>query len=86
VGRFCFDLIDDVIFDLTLVLTLTDVLATSAASRKTELCKTLAETYFGSEKDMIRIDMSEYMEKHSVARLTGPPPGYIGYVSTVIVD
>jgi ATP-dependent Clp protease ATP-binding subunit ClpA len=49
---------------------------------KTELCKTLAETYFGSEKDMIRIDMSEYMEKHSVARLTGPPPGYIGFVST----
>eukprot|EP00980_Cylindrotheca_fusiformis_P001412 scaffold345_cov134-Cylindrotheca_fusiformis.AAC.23 len=46
---------------------------------KTELCKTLAETYFGSEKDMVRIDMSEYMEKHSVARLTGPPPGYIGY-------
>ncbi|KAG7353170.1 chaperone ATPase [Nitzschia inconspicua] len=46
---------------------------------KTELCKTLAETYFGSEKDMIRIDMSEYMEKHSVSRLTGPPPGYIGY-------
>ncbi len=48
---------------------------------KTELCKTLAETYFGSEKDMVRIDMSEYMEKHSVSRLTGPPPGYIGYVS-----
>jgi hypothetical protein len=46
---------------------------------KTELCKTLAQTYFGSEKDMIRIDMSEYMEKHSVSRLTGPPPGYIGY-------
>jgi ATPases with chaperone activity, ATP-binding subunit len=46
---------------------------------KTELCKTLAETYFGSEKDMVRIDMSEYMEKHSVSRLTGPPPGYIGY-------
>lgn len=46
---------------------------------KTELCKALAETYFGSEKDMIRIDMSEYMEKHSVSRLTGPPPGYIGY-------
>jgi ATP-dependent Clp protease ATP-binding subunit ClpC len=42
---------------------------------KTELCKTLAETYYGSEKDMIRIDMSEYMEKHSVSRLTGPPPG-----------
>jgi len=46
---------------------------------KTELCKTLAQTYFGSEKDMIRIDMSEYMEKHSVSRLTGPPPGYVGY-------
>ena len=46
---------------------------------KTELCKTLAETYFGSEKDMIRIDCSEYMEKHSVSRLTGPPPGYIGF-------
>jgi ATP-dependent Clp protease ATP-binding subunit ClpC len=46
---------------------------------KTELCKALAETYFASEKDMIRIDMSEYMEKHSVSRLTGPPPGYIGY-------
>lgn len=46
---------------------------------KTELCKTLAETYFGSEKDMVRIDMSEYMEKHSVSRLTGPPPGYVGY-------
>lgn len=43
------------------------------------MCKTLAETYFGSEKDMIRIDMSEYMEKHSVSRLIGPPPGYIGY-------
>lgn len=48
---------------------------------KTELCKTLAETYFGSEKDMVRVDMSEYMEKHSVSRLTGPPPGYVGYVS-----
>mmetsp|Transcript_77565 Transcript_77565/g.225112 ORF Transcript_77565/g.225112 Transcript_77565/m.225112 type:complete len:916 (-) Transcript_77565:660-3407(-) len=46
---------------------------------KTELCKTLAETYYGSERDMIRIDMSEYMEKFAVARLTGPPPGYIGY-------
>jgi len=46
---------------------------------KTELCKTLAETYFGSEKDMVRVDMSEYMEKHSVSRLTGPPPGYVGY-------
>jgi len=48
---------------------------------KTELCKTLAETYFGAERDMIRIDCSEYMEKHSVSRLTGPPPGYIGYES-----
>lgn len=46
---------------------------------KTELCKTLAETYYGSERDLIRLDMSEYMEKFSVARLTGPPPGYIGY-------
>ncbi|GKZ00864.1 hypothetical protein MPSEU_001038100 [Mayamaea pseudoterrestris] len=46
---------------------------------KTELCKTLAATYYGSEKDMIRIDMSEYMEKHTVSRLTGPPPGYIGF-------
>jgi ATP-dependent Clp protease ATP-binding subunit ClpC len=51
---------------------------------KTELCKTLADTYFGSEKDMIRIDMSEYMEKHSVSRLTGPPPGYDGYVSSLL--
>jgi len=46
---------------------------------KTELAKALASTYFGQEKDMIRIDMSEYMEQHSVARLTGPPPGYVGY-------
>lgn len=46
---------------------------------KTELCKTLAATYFSSERDMVRIDMSEYMEKHTVARLTGPPPGYVGY-------
>jgi ATP-dependent Clp protease ATP-binding subunit ClpA len=48
---------------------------------KTELCKSLADTYFGSEKNMIRIDMSEFMEKHSVSRLIGPPPGYIGYES-----
>ena len=48
---------------------------------KTELCKALADTYFGSQRDMIRIDMSEYMEKHTVSRLTGPPPGYEGYVS-----
>jgi ATP-dependent Clp protease ATP-binding subunit ClpC len=46
---------------------------------KTELCKALAETYFGSERDLIRIDMSEYMEKYTVSRLTGPPPGYTGY-------
>ncbi|MEB6300445.1 ATP-dependent chaperone ClpB [Mammaliicoccus sciuri] len=46
---------------------------------KTELAKTLAATLFDSEKHMIRIDMSEYMEKHSVARLIGAPPGYIGY-------
>lgn len=53
---------------------------------KTELCKTLAENYYGSERDLIRLDMSEYMEKFSVARLTGPPPGYIGYVSFADVD
>ena len=46
---------------------------------KTELAKTLAETLFDSEENMIRIDMSEYMEKHSVARLIGAPPGYVGY-------
>jgi ATP-dependent Clp protease ATP-binding subunit ClpB len=46
---------------------------------KTELAKTLAETLFDSDQNMIRIDMSEYMEKHSVARLIGAPPGYIGY-------
>jgi ATP-dependent Clp protease ATP-binding subunit ClpB len=46
---------------------------------KTELAKTLAETLFDSEAAMIRIDMSEYMEKHSVARMIGAPPGYIGY-------
>ena len=46
---------------------------------KTELSKALAEAVFGSEKDMIRIDMSEYMEKHSVSRMIGSPPGYVGY-------
>lgn len=46
---------------------------------KTELSKALAEVMFGSEDDMIRIDMSEYMEKHSVSRLVGSPPGYVGY-------
>ena len=46
---------------------------------KTELVKALATTLFDSEKNMIRIDMSEYMEKHSVARLIGAPPGYVGH-------
>ena len=46
---------------------------------KTELAKTLSEALFDSEKNMIRIDMSEYMEKHSVSRLVGAPPGYVGY-------
>ena len=46
---------------------------------KTELAKTLARNLFDSEDNIIRIDMSEYMEKHSVSRLVGPPPGYIGY-------
>ena len=46
---------------------------------KTELAKTLAETLFDTENNMVRIDMSEYMEKHTVARLIGAPPGYIGY-------
>ncbi|MEF2175799.1 MAG: AAA family ATPase [Candidatus Absconditabacteria bacterium] len=46
---------------------------------KTELAKTLAHFLFNDEKSMIRIDMSEYMEKHSVARLIGSPPGYVGY-------
>ncbi|MBG30809.1 MAG: ATP-dependent chaperone ClpB [Opitutae bacterium] len=46
---------------------------------KTELAKTLALTLFDTENNMVRIDMSEYMEKHSVARLIGAPPGYVGY-------
>jgi ATP-dependent Clp protease ATP-binding subunit ClpB len=46
---------------------------------KTELCKSLAEYLFDSERAMVRIDMSEFMEKHSVARLIGAPPGYVGY-------
>ena len=49
---------------------------------KTELSKALAESMFGSEDLMIRIDMSEYMEKHSVSKLIGAPPGYIGYDET----
>jgi len=46
---------------------------------KTELCKALAEFLFDSEQAMVRIDMSEFMEKHSVARMIGAPPGYVGY-------
>ncbi len=46
---------------------------------KTELAKTLAEALFDSEENMVRIDMSEYMEKHTVARLIGAPPGYVGF-------
>ncbi len=46
---------------------------------KTELAKTLAESLFDDENNMVRIDMSEYMEKHSVSRLIGAPPGYVGY-------
>lgn len=46
---------------------------------KTELAKSLAEALFDNEQNMVRIDMSEYMEKHSVARLIGAPPGYVGY-------
>ena len=46
---------------------------------KTELCKALAEFLFDDENAMVRIDMSEFMEQHSVARLIGAPPGYVGY-------
>ncbi len=46
---------------------------------KTELCKSLAEYLFDSERAMVRVDMSEFMEKHSVSRLIGAPPGYVGY-------
>ena len=46
---------------------------------KTELCKALAAFLFDTEEAMVRIDMSEFMEKHSVARLIGAPPGYVGY-------
>jgi ATP-dependent Clp protease ATP-binding subunit ClpC len=46
---------------------------------KTELCKALAEAMFGSENAIVRLDMSEYMEKHTVSRLVGSPPGYVGY-------
>ena len=46
---------------------------------KTEVCKALAEVMFNDESAMIRIDMSEFMERHSVSRLIGAPPGYVGY-------
>jgi ATP-dependent Clp protease ATP-binding subunit ClpA len=46
---------------------------------KTELAKSLAEQLFNDEKAMIRLDMSEYMEKHTVSKLIGSPPGYIGH-------
>ncbi len=46
---------------------------------KTELCKTLADALFGSENALIRVDMSEYMEKHTVSKMIGSPPGYVGY-------
>ncbi len=46
---------------------------------KTELCKALAEALFGNENNMIRLDMSEYMEKHTVSRMVGSPPGYVGF-------
>ncbi len=46
---------------------------------KTELCKALAAALFGSEEALIRFDMSEYMEKHTVSRLVGAPPGYVGH-------
>lgn len=46
---------------------------------KTELCKALAAAMFGDENAMLRIDMSEYMEKHTVSRLVGSPPGYVGF-------
>ncbi len=46
---------------------------------KTELARTLAEALFGDEDAMIRLDMSEYQERHTVSRLVGAPPGYVGY-------
>lgn len=57
------------------------VLQGPSGTGKTELCKALAETLFGDEKALIKIDMSEYAEKHSMARLIGAPPGYVGYDS-----
>lgn len=57
------------------------VLQGPSGTGKTELCKALARTLFGDEKALIKLDMSEYMEKHSVARLIGAPPGYVGFDS-----
>ena len=48
---------------------------------KTELAKALSDALFDTEKNLVRIDMSEYQERHSVARLIGAPPGYVGYES-----
>nr|QEM01759.1 ATP-dependent Clp protease ATP-binding subunit [Nephromyces sp. ex Molgula occidentalis] len=55
------------------------ILCGPSGTGKTEVAKTLAKILFGSEKEMIRFDMSEYMEKHSLSKLIGSPPGYIGY-------
>lgn len=57
------------------------VLQGPSGTGKTELCKALARSLFGDEKALIKLDMSEYMEKHSVARLIGAPPGYVGFDS-----
>ncbi len=46
---------------------------------KTELCRALAEAVYGSENAMVRLDMSEYMEKHAISRMLGAPPGYVGH-------
>ena len=51
---------------------------------KTELAKALAQSLFDDENNMVRIDMSEYMEKYSVSRLIGAPPGYVGYDLSLI--
>ena len=51
---------------------------------KTEVCRALAEFLFGDEQALIRVDMSEYMERFNVSRLTGAPPGYVGYEEGVV--
>ena len=56
-----------------------DVISGPTGVGKTELCKALAEAMFGTENALIRVDMSEYMEKHSVSKMIGSPPGYVGY-------